>query len=294
VTKKKPLPPLIPLQTKGPKPAQTPPLSERDLNEICAKSCPTSSLKDFASLIGDADAFKSKEEEEGEKKTSSPPSPSHAKSNGKGALAAASPKKTFFDKLKEKLATDGQAGLVCATCGLEARCLSELVLHQQQQHGQELDADNTAAAKSLQAASRSRCPHCRHRCKSSADLVQHLKICSKVPQNQSGADGEANPDPQPPHPMENKVFVWNNVSGSASVGSADQDSSEEQDGEDSKLAVTDSTVVRLSGVETAPGYGSVTRGNATENGTQATTASTGPTSIKKVTKPCLRHLRERD
>jgi hypothetical protein len=58
--KKRPIPNLIPIQAANPqsllKPLAErkphPSMSEKDLNDICAKSCPTSSLKDFASLIG--------------------------------------------------------------------------------------------------------------------------------------------------------------------------------------------------------------------------------------------------
>lgn len=77
--------------------------------------------------------------------------------------------------------------------------------------------------------SSTRCQHCRHRCKSSLDLVVHLQTCLLTNKNQESlhtasneeqqhvpvhpiSEGEASADdPQLPHPMENVVFVWNPI-----------------------------------------------------------------------------------
>ncbi|PNF33783.1 hypothetical protein B7P43_G10226, partial [Cryptotermes secundus] len=111
-------------------------LSERDLNEICAKSCPNSSLKDFASLIGGEDAFKLPDDEmnDGAPKKTSPKqeeedyydedevAPSDSQSQSKPNILASvtdsSFKKknaSFFDKLKEKLLVGAgeSCNLVC-------------------------------------------------------------------------------------------------------------------------------------------------------------------------------------
>lgn len=61
----------------------------------------------------------------------------------------------------------------------------------------------------------SRCQHCRQRCKTRADLLSHLKQCPKALEAAAEAAQQAQTAPsssegQQHHPMENKVFVWNN------------------------------------------------------------------------------------
>lgn len=53
----------------------------------------------------------------------------------------------------------------------------------------------------------SRCQHCRQRCKTRADLLAHLKQCPKALE---AAEASQQSLQQQHHPMENKVFVWNN------------------------------------------------------------------------------------
>jgi hypothetical protein len=245
-------------------------LSERDLNEICAKSCPNSSLKDFASLIGGEDAFRLPDDEvdDGLPKKSSPKqeeeeyydeddvAPSDSQSQSKldisSSLTDLSFKKknaSFFDKLKEKLLVSAgeSCNLVCTCCGHESKCLSELARHQKSHSspgnrvsdGSGVNGSSGVVLASCAELSSTRCQHCRQRCKTSADLVIHLQSCSEANKNlvesssssapiietadvkekkvENVEDEEEEDDEEErvrgeePHPMENKVFVWNNL-----------------------------------------------------------------------------------
>lgn len=141
------------------------PLTEKDLNDIYAKSCATSSLKDFASLIGaDESSLKSDRlkdfvtlfaDEKELEKLRKVPEKSPAAVVTTSSASAASPsvaeakpeadipevkklpesfkKKnaTFFDRLKEKLMVGaGETHNLVCWCGHKSKCLSESVLHQ--------------------------------------------------------------------------------------------------------------------------------------------------------------------
>ncbi|KAJ3634226.1 hypothetical protein MTP99_011128 [Tenebrio molitor] len=231
----RPIPNLIPIpaQTsvlKLPKPAKKaspePEMSEQAINDICAKSG-NSSLKDFASLFGSEDVF--------EKCTTT----AHQETKVPDLIPAPGANKTdefkqknasFFDKLKEKLITEagGSCSMTCQVCGHKSKCLSEQVKHQEK-CGAESNHKHTFPSTFI---SSSRCQFCRQRCKSSTGLYNHLKTCTealraeaqatpeesenelKIDESQS-EDGESNNNNNnnnnKPHPMENRVFVWNNI-----------------------------------------------------------------------------------
>lgn len=139
-----------------------------------------------------------------------------------------------------------------------------------------------------------RCQYCRHRCKTSTDLYIHLQSCLEAARSSadsfdSGSENESNVDKidvsgditdeglisvaGEPHPMENKVFVWNKLPTQATTDapstndvvhktndahatedlcgptSEDSENNEEEKADDSTYY----------GVETAPGYGEVTK-----------------------------------
>lgn len=108
----------------------------------------------------------------------------------------------------------------------------------------------------------SRCQHCRQRCKTRADLLSHLKQCPRALQ---AAQEESTP--VQPHPMENKVFVWNqSVAEEESNTESETDAMmmmmmmEEEEKRPSSVAGSDVSEASLVGVETAPGIGAVTGG----------------------------------
>lgn len=127
---------------------------------------------------------------------------------------------SFFDKLKEKLMTNSSdRDLSCNLCGFESKCLSEHLKHQKCHS----EGDDDAHQGEL---SSTRCQHCRHRCKTSTDLMLHLQSCTAIQNNQDptfptikkepediddlGPKAMNDEEQQEAHPMENKVFVWNN------------------------------------------------------------------------------------
>lgn len=290
-------PPILKIPTlakgKTPTSVNTPEraMSEKDLNDICAKSCPNSSLKDFASLIGGDDAFKTSEENLAfsvgsgtsafpiEKKENKAESVEPSEEIKKTPEAFKKKNASFFDKLKEKLMTGAgeSCNLVCDVCGHESKCLSESVRHQKL-HNTKISGSlscNGGTVISGAELSSTRCQHCRQRCKTSSDLVVHLQSCleanKKSPihiidddeedeeededrmdfeddlKSEDGlSDGELE---KPPHPMENKVFVWTNMS------NCEEDALHDEDDCGSKSPTSESSVV---GIETAPGIGAVT------------------------------------
>lgn len=129
---------------------------------------------------------------------------------------------SFFDKLKERLLTEtGKEGsLTCKDCGFESKCLSEHSVHEKNCTAQSNRLLANAGPSTLGST---RCQNCRHRCKSSADLYIHLQTCAmknkmetdqitetKIQNNKDG-DGIQMDREIGPHPMENVVFVWNNI-----------------------------------------------------------------------------------
>lgn len=124
---------------------------------------------------------------------------------------------SFFDRLKERLLTEtGEEGsLICKNCGFESKCLSEHSVHEKN------CASLLNRNMSVPSMGSTRCQNCRHRCKSSADLFIHMQTCNKneTVNNEkksielSKQDAPINLEKEiEPHPMENVVFVWNNIS----------------------------------------------------------------------------------
>uniref|UniRef100_A0A1B6M9Q0 C2H2-type domain-containing protein n=1 Tax=Graphocephala atropunctata TaxID=36148 RepID=A0A1B6M9Q0_9HEMI len=336
-----PLPPppilKIPTPTKV-RNASTPPatsspdkaMTEKDLNDICAKSCPTSALKDFASLMGGDEAFKpdgnstphqgdpgmyvSKNDQNHDSVNEN-----HSIDDGPKSPEAMKKKNSFFDELKEKFGAGESCNLVCNLCGHESKCLSESLRHQKihnvQPHGNSSVLGTIFSGADL---SSTRCQYCRQRCKTSADLLVHLKSCTEAnkstpetiniddddereeyggemdgermefddnegEEDYKYEDGEEDPDGlNPPHPMENKVFVWTNLANGEEDGLDDEyDCGSQSPNSDCVF-----------GIETAPGIGAVTsknkaatHGNITGQIVQPKEAKPKPdNSVKKVYK----------
>lgn len=129
---------------------------------------------------------------------------------------------SFFDKLKERLLTEtGKEGsLKCKNCGFESKCLSEHSVHEKNCTAQ---SNRIMLNTALPSMGSTRCQNCRHRCKSSADLYVHMQTCGKnanatveqSSENRFANSNEASTSKfekeSEPHPMENVVFVWNNI-----------------------------------------------------------------------------------
>lgn len=126
---------------------------------------------------------------------------------------------SFFDKLKERLLTEtGEEGsLKCKNCGFESKCLSEHSVHEKNCSAQ---ANRITMNAALPTKGSTRCQNCRHRCKSSADLYVHMQTCGKkdnasseVSENKYSSEASTShfEKDAEPHPMENVVFVWNNI-----------------------------------------------------------------------------------
>ena len=134
--------------------------------------------------------------------------------------------------------------------------------------------------------------HCRQRCKTRADLQAHLKNCPqaiaaaaqaaacKTDEVQQSAS--TNSSGHPPHPMENKVFVWTRMEEEAeAVNYQDDVEPMDMDAEDkrpSSVAGSDVSEASLVGVETAPGIGAVTGGA----GSSGLSLDNGRSSVRRV------------
>lgn len=221
VRDKRPPPNLIPIQGKPSSPIlkipevrskriqpeePTPPVNEEEFNEMCKKSSLTSSLKEFVSLIGDEEALKTipdaSEEEEDEKKLAS--GEEDVKKSQTDLLKRKN--SSFFDKLKEKLINGGndEFNLMCELCGYESKCLSESVAH-----GKKHAAEKEELVVSGTELSSTRCQHCRHRCKTSADLITHLKACKAFGAAYGNQQMERSSDDTEGGMESSRVFVWN-------------------------------------------------------------------------------------
>lgn len=251
VTNKKPLKPipnLIPINSQGsvlktsrsqvypvlktaviPEPSE-PTMSQKDINDICARSS-NSTLKDLASLFGSEDVFK----------TSTPKVPDlipasmynnnliNSNSKSKASVVFKEKNASFFDNLRERLelGTGGSSNLNCKGCGHISKCLTEHAKHQKTCG---VDLNKNLKMIPMKRTGASRCEFCRQRCKSTTDLYMHLQVCVeaikahslsiKEEEIDSENEGELKIDEDhiieesmasKPHPMENKVFVWNDI-----------------------------------------------------------------------------------
>lgn len=239
----RPIPNLIPLQTpailkqkKVPDRPSSPIMSQKDINDICAKST-NSVLLDFASLFNSEDVIKNNIQQQVPDllpyATSTPNKQQADQFKQKNA--------SFFDRLKERIeeglgSTANNANLTCKSCGHESKCLTEQVKHQKECGGndgvhEDDDNDDEKIGKHqpIFNMNSSRCQYCRQRCKSSIDLFNHIKICpilinkpninnNKIDEIDTITEHELKIDDNydedfnnKPHPMENKVFVWNDI-----------------------------------------------------------------------------------
>ncbi|XP_044752787.1 uncharacterized protein LOC123312423 isoform X2 [Coccinella septempunctata] len=239
----RPVPNLIPInmhkiQRQSPPNNPEPVMSQKDFNEICAKST-NSALKDFASLMDGENIFNFKSYQSSPTSSRVPdliPASSLLTSTPKNASTNSFKRKnaSFFDQLKEKLMTGcSDVNLTCKYCGHQSKCLSEQVKHQKS-CGTET---NQVISRMNVFTSSSRCQYCRQRCKSSVDLYNHLQTCLEAQKTlnklaqQDGDDyseefevkvepsdfkikedtNETDDYETKGHPMENRVFVWNNI-----------------------------------------------------------------------------------
>ncbi|XP_066138898.1 zinc finger protein 142-like isoform X1 [Euwallacea fornicatus] len=217
----RPVPNLIPIPFQSKRFVDAEPMmSQTDINEICRRSG-NSALKDFASLFGSEDVFKNPS-------TSKVPDliPTSIFA-AKGSVDFKQKNASFFDHLKEKLELGSGCNLVCNKCGYESKCLTEQAKHKKI-CGKEVNSrvPNIIPVHNISA---SRCQYCRQRCKSSADLYNHLQTCAEaikfhtedIKQEDDLSEHELKIDEDrqsleeefenKPHPMENKVFVWNDI-----------------------------------------------------------------------------------
>lgn len=141
---------------------------------------------------------------------------------------------SFFDKLKEKIGTNGDTANLTCPCGHAAKCLSELFIHQKscQKYKQHQMSSKTYSPNLINNKHSSRCQYCRHRCKSSADLVAHMQNCvnaqlflsnalnvnieqdsaSELDNNSELEKMDEDEEQQAQQqPMENRIFVWNKM-----------------------------------------------------------------------------------
>ena len=197
-------------------------------------------------------------------------------SPAKPAAAAAAAKKTggFLNQLAEKLASSKQS----------------------------IVNSEPAAVPTAAVGWSSRCQHCRQRCKTRADLLSHLKSCPMA--IEASQQQQQQQQKQEPHPMENKVFVWNDAVGSGGSGNEAADAmmmmmmmqeeeqvmlqqlrqqQQQQPGvqggiRPSSVAGSDISEASLMGVETAPGIGAVTGGA----GATPTPATTPTSAVRRV------------
>ncbi|XP_039949109.1 uncharacterized protein LOC120767293 isoform X3 [Bactrocera tryoni] len=217
-------------------------------------------------------------------------------------LKKSTPGGSFFDKLKSSALTGPNENLICP-CGHMAKCLSESIIHRKSCNfaaiaeddieEEQDDADDrleidfaddddrqSHSALNLSVTGSTRCQHCRHRCKSSADLLNHLKQCTEASrcgndsfdslsgESNGGRVGCADSNTEQ-HPMENRVFIWNKIpggeprqrEGSQCSDSRGQANNTMESSGSSGHGASSATCEENSyyGVETAPGYGEVTK-----------------------------------
>lgn len=183
----------------------------------------------------------------------------------------------FFNELKDVSGNRDVTKLICP-CGHVSKCLSEAIIHKKSCGKQDEKHQSISPVNLTINSGSTRCQYCRHRCKSSADLFLHMQQCvearSSADSFESGSDAGSSHEKvdvsgditdegltdNEPHPMENKVFVWN-LPQSPSDRSMKQLEPKQEDynnhadrSEDSECnddeKVDDSTYY---GVETAPG-----------------------------------------
>lgn len=169
--KKRPIPSLIPLENPF---KDTPKQNESSayaavglLNEIYLKT-----LKNITMM------FANQEQAAVEMETTAPEVPPPKSKN-----------LSIFEKLKEKMA-DGVVESEECGCGYQAKSLTDMLLHQNQCQNA---PETGAAARNLSPAhfGSNRCQFCRHRCKTTDDLLAHLRVCEAKEEPKQESSDEA-------------------------------------------------------------------------------------------------------
>lgn len=201
-------------------------------------------------------------------------------------LANLKKKSSFFDVLRKKLIEGNATGsedknLICK-CSYEAKTLSDLIIHQKLCGKHELGFGSSLLSST-------RCQFCRLRFKTSQDLLSHMQKCKVGAQHMIeclDSSSETNGDekmtamdddmsdeavidnPNERHPMENRVFVWNQMSSKREPSDTNDTSDKNDDSDDNNLVVNEDddlpetpnlTDSEYMGVESAPGYGEITK-----------------------------------
>lgn len=288
--RKKPMPPLIPIKmASSSSTMHNAQKSDSDENQSsCGEDGELKQYKIITSLL-------SKPELSVESVMKSSGGGSHADN-----LANLKKKSSFFDVLRKKLIEGNVTGsedknLVCK-CAYEAKTLSDLIIHQKTCGRQDSILQSLALGST-------RCQFCRVRFKKSQDLFSHMRKCPSAQamielESSSEANGDekmtgmedymsdeaAIDNPNERHPMENRVFVWNQLAKSKKEPSDTSDRNDDSDdnnlvvNEDDDLPETPTlTDSEYLGVESAPGYGEITK--KVEAGDEIT-----HTAMKKVRK----------
>lgn len=270
--RKKPMPPLIPIKMSS-----GPSKSDSDGNQSSGEEGAESQLHQFK-IISSLLAKPELSVESVNKAGSS--------AGNIDNLANLKKKSSFFDVLRKKLIEGNATGsedknLVCK-CSYEAKTLSDLIIHQKMCGKRELGFGSAALSST-------RCQFCRVRFKTSADLLSHMQKCALGAQAMIeclDSSSEANGDekmtamdddmsdeaiidnPNERHPMENRVFVWNQMSSKREPSDTNDTSDKNDDSDDNNLVVNEDddlpetptlTDSEYMGVESAPGYGEITK-----------------------------------
>ncbi|XP_063700176.1 uncharacterized protein LOC134830575 [Culicoides brevitarsis] len=103
---------------------------------------------------------------------------------------------SIFEKLQEKinLSQLSEDNLTCA-CGYQGKCLSDIFMHQnickksQETNQQQQPSSSDLPSPTLASLfSSTRCQYCRHRCKTTDDLLAHLKVCIEAQQADTASE----------------------------------------------------------------------------------------------------------
>ncbi|SPP82069.1 blast:RE1-silencing transcription factor [Drosophila guanche] len=201
---------------------------------------------------------------------------------------------SFLDKLK----TGAQHENLICQCGHVAKCLSESIIHGKSCHASaviiadeddaalheddaddrlEIDEDDedhhSHSALNLSVTGSTRCQHCRHRCKSSNDLLHHLTQCveaircaNEMYDSNSGESSEQRRSDshhslqQQAAVQQQRVCIWNKAAkeiAAAAAAAVHQENSNNNKSPANSQG-TNNEENSYYGVETAPGYGEMT------------------------------------
>ncbi|XP_017108758.3 uncharacterized protein [Drosophila bipectinata] len=279
----RPMPNLIPIN-KGPKDV---------LNLSKETNASRSSLTEIASMF-----FNEKQISEMLDKSDVPqlsPATTVASQSSSRSLLTKKSSSSFLDKLR----TGAQHENLVCQCGHVAKCLSESIIHGKSCHASaviiddddaalheddaddrlEIDEDDedhhSHSALNLSVTGSTRCQHCRHRCKSSTDLLHHLTQCieaircaNEMYDSNSGESADRRPDPQALQQQaavqQQRVCIWNKTAKEIAAATAAAAVHQEAGSKSMVKSPAGSQTASNEensyyGVETAPGYGEVTK-----------------------------------